>query len=76
MWLVPKLTPARWRAPGLVLRDKHGQLVRDYNTPASTDDPGVLDFLGTVHDLRGWGFEYYKFDGEHALPHYVPRVEW
>ena len=25
--------------------------------------------------LDGWGYEYYKFDGEHALAKYVPSVD-
>ena len=25
--------------------------------------------------LDGWGFEYYKFDGEHAVPKYAPGVD-
>jgi hypothetical protein len=25
--------------------------------------------------LRDWGFEYYRFDGEHALPLYIPGVD-
>jgi hypothetical protein len=36
----------------------------------------VLDFLkGLFATLGEWGFEYYKFDGEHALPKYVPAVD-
>ena len=28
-----------------------------------------------VTTLDDWGFDYYKFDGEHALPRYVPGVD-
>ena len=36
----------------------------------------MLDFLKKLFGtLGGWGFEYYKFDGEFALPAYVPKVD-
>jgi hypothetical protein len=52
-------------------------VVLDYDTPAlDSTNPAVLDFLRREFTtLDGWGFEYYKFDGEHALPRYVPGVD-
>jgi len=35
-----------------------------------------LNFLKKLFTtLDDWGFEYYKFDGEHAVPKYVPAVD-
>ena len=63
--------------PDWYLRDKEGQVVLDYNTPAlDSTHPEVLGFLKTLFTtLRDWGFEYYKFDGELALPLYIPSVD-
>ena len=45
-----------------------------YETPAlDSTNPEVLKFLVKLFTtLDDWGFEYYKFDGEHALPKYAP----
>ncbi len=78
LWLVPNAyAGAVEQHPDWYLRDKQGQLIRDYNTPAlDQTHPEVLDFLQKLFTtLRDWGFEYYKFDGEHALPRYVPAVD-
>ena len=75
LWLVPNAyAGAVEQHPDWYLRDKQGTIIRDYNTPAlDSTHPEVLDFLRKLFTtLREWGFEYYKFDGEHALPRYVP----
>ena len=63
--------------PDWYLRDKQGKIILDYGTPAlDSTNPEVLDFLKHLFTtLGGWGFEYYKFDGEHALPKYVPATD-
>jgi len=78
LWLVPNAyAGALEQHPGWYLRDKEGKVIRDYNTPAlDSTNPEVLDFLKKLFTtLDDWGFEYYKFDGEHALPKYVPAVD-
>lgn len=78
LWLVPNAYAGAVAAhPDWYLRDTSGELILDYNTPAlDQTHPGVLSFLKTLFTtLRDWGFEYYKFDGEHALPLYVPSVD-
>jgi hypothetical protein len=78
LWLVPNAyAGAVEQHPDWYLRDKKGEIIRDYNTPAlDQTHPEVLGFLRKLFStLRGWGFEYYKFDGEHALPRYVPAVD-
>ncbi|HVV74034.1 MAG TPA: hypothetical protein VHI52_21450, partial [Verrucomicrobiae bacterium] len=63
--------------PDWYLRDKNGTIIRDYDTPAlDSSNPEVLGFLRQLFGkLKDWGFEYYKFDGEHAMPKYVPAVD-
>jgi hypothetical protein len=78
LWLVPNAyAGAVEEHPDWYLRDKQGKVIRDYNTPAlDSSHPEVRDFLRKLFTtLRDWGFEYYKFDGEHALPRYVPSVD-
>ena len=63
--------------PSWYLRDKHDNLILDYDTPAlDSSNPEVLNFLKELFTtLDNWGFDYYKFDGEHAVPLYVPKVD-
>jgi len=78
LWLVPNAYAGAVDAhPDWYLRDGQGRIVRDYNTPAlDSSNPEVLGFVKKLFTtLRDWGFEYYKFDGEHALPKYVPAVD-
>jgi len=78
LWLVPNAYAGAVEAhPDWCLRDQKGGFVRDYNTPAlDSSNPEVLDFLKELFGtLGGWGFEYYKFDGEFSLPKYAPRVD-
>ena len=78
LWLVPNAYAGAVEAhPNWYLRDRQGQIVQDYGTPAlDSSNPEVLEFLKTLFGtLRNWGFDYYKFDGEHALPKYAPPVD-
>ncbi len=78
LWLVPNAYAGGVEThPDWYLRDRQGNTVPDYGTPAlDSSHPAVLDFLKKLFEtLGGWGFEYYKFDGEHALPKYAPPVD-
>jgi hypothetical protein len=78
LWLVPNsYAGAVQQRPDWYLRDKTGNLILDYSTPAlDCTHPGVQDWLRKLFTtLKGWGFEYYKFDGEFALPRYAPEVD-
>ncbi len=78
LWLVPNAyAGAVEEHPDWYLRDKQGKIILDYNTPTlDSTNPQVLDFLKKEFStLRDWGFEYYKFDGEHAVPKYAPTVD-
>jgi hypothetical protein len=78
LWLVPNAyAGAVEQHPDWYLRDRDGNLILDYHTPAlDSTNPQVLDFLRKLFNTLGdWGFEYYKFDGEHALPRYAPGVD-
>ena len=78
LWIVPNAyAGAVGEHPDWYLRDKQGQIIRDYDTPAlDSTNPEVLNFLKKLFTtLDQWGFEYYKFDGEHAVPQYVPAVD-
>jgi hypothetical protein len=78
VWLVPNSYAGGLRDhPERYLYDKAGHAVLDYATPAlDQTNPATFDWL--KHEFRvldGWGFDYYKFDGEHALPEYAPTVD-
>jgi len=78
LWLVPNAYAcALQKHPDWYVRDKEGKIIRDYATPAlDSSNPEVLGFLKKLFTtLDDWGFEYYKFDGEHALPQYVPALD-
>jgi len=78
LWLVPNAyAGAVEEHPEWYLRDKQGKIILDYNTPTlDSTNPQVLEFLKKEFTtLRDWGFEYYKFDGEHAVPKYAPGVD-
>ena len=78
LWLVPNAyAGAVEQHPDWYLYDKQGKIIRDYKTPAlDSTHPEVLEFLRKLFTTLGdWGFEYYKFDGEHALPRYIPSVD-
>ncbi len=78
VWLVPNSYAGGLKGhPDRYLYDKKGAVVQDYSTPAlDQTNPATFDWL--KHEfgvLDGWGFDYYKFDGEHALPKYAPTVD-
>jgi hypothetical protein len=78
LWIVPNsYAGAVEEHPDWYLRDKSGNLISDYATPAlDFTNPGVQDWLKELFStLNGWGFEYYKFDGEFSLPAYAPAVD-
>lgn len=78
LWLVPNAYAGAVEThPEWYLRDKQGRVILDYRTPAlDSTNPEVLAFLRRLFTtLDGWGFDYYKFDGEHALPQYIPAVD-
>ena len=78
LWLVPNAyAGAVTTHPDWYVRDKAGKFVLDYQTPAlDSTNPQVLSFVQEMfHHLDGMGFEYYKFDGEHAFPLYAPVVD-
>lgn len=78
IWLVPNSSSvAVTEHPEWYLHYTNGKTVLDYNTPAlDSTNPEVLDFLqNEMTTLDDWGFEYYKFDGEHAVPKYVPGID-
>ncbi len=78
LWLVPNsYAGALATHPEWYLRDKYGKLVLDYDTPAiDYTHPGAQQWLHTLFTtLKNWGFEYYKFDGEFAIPQYAPGVD-
>jgi hypothetical protein len=78
IWLVPNAyAGAVEKHPDWYIRDKKGGLILDYRTPSlDSGNPEVLAFLRRLFTtMDDWGFDYYKFDGEHALPRYVPAVD-
>ncbi|MGA2077563.1 MAG: alpha-galactosidase [Terriglobia bacterium] len=79
VWLVPSAyAGAIEQHPDWYLRyKKNGAIILDYETPTlDSTNPEVLDFLKKEFTtLDDWGFEYYKFDGEHDFLKYVPGVD-
>ena len=78
IWLVPNAyAKATETHPDWYLRDKTGNFVLNYSTPSlDSTNPAVMDHLKRLFStLGGWGYDYYKFDGEHALPRYAPPVD-
>jgi len=79
LWLVPNAYAGAVEAhPDWYLRNTKGEIIRDYSTPAlDSTHPGVQAFLRQLFAtlVDDWGFEYFKFDGEHALPQYAPTVD-
>jgi hypothetical protein len=78
LWIVPNAyAGALEQHPEWYVRDREGKTILDYHTPAlDSSNPEVLAFLKKMFtNLRDWGFEYCKFDGEHAIPAYVPAVD-
>jgi len=79
IWLVPSAyAGAVQQHPEWYLRyQKDGSMVRDYRTPAldSTNPQALEQVRKIMTTLDDWGFDYYKFDGEFALPRYIPGVD-
>jgi hypothetical protein len=78
LWLVPNSYAGFLsQHPDWYLYDKSGRIIKDYNTPAlDHTNPAVQEWLKKLFStLNGWGFEYYKFDGELSLPAYVPDLD-
>lgn len=78
VWLVPNVYALALKDhPDWYLYDKQGHVIRDYDTPAlDSSNPQALDFLRHLFStLDKFGFDYYKFDGESALPAYAPSVD-
>jgi len=79
IWLVPNAyAGAVEQHPEWYLRyQKDGKIIHDYSTPAldSTNPQALEQVKKIMTTLDDWGFDYYKFDGEHALPRYVPGVD-
>jgi len=78
LWLVPNAYAGAVAShPDWYLRDMKGNLILDYSTPTlDATNPGVQDWLRKLFTtLKEWGFEYYKFDGEIAIPKYAPAVD-
>lgn len=79
IWIVPNSSAgAVEQHPEWYLRYKRdGSIVLDYQTPTlDCTNPQVLDFLKKEFAiLDDWGFDYYKFDGEHDYLKYIPGVD-
>jgi Melibiase/Alpha galactosidase C-terminal beta sandwich domain len=78
IWLVPNASAAEVKEhPDWYLRYKDGIIVKDYQTPTlDSTNPQALDFVKKeMATLDDWGFDYYKFDGEHDFLKYVPGVD-
>jgi hypothetical protein len=78
LWLVPNaFGPALKEHPDWYLYDKQGKVLQDYSTPAlDSTNPQTFEHLKSLFTkLDGMGFDYYKFDGESALPAYAPPVD-
>ena len=79
IWIVPNTyAGAVEQHPEWYLRYKRdGSIVLDYQTPTlDCTNPQVLDFLKKEFAiLDDWGFDYYKFDGEHDYLKYIPGVD-
>lgn len=78
IWLVPNSYAAGLRThPEWYLYQKNGAVIHDYDTPAlDSTNPEALDVVQRVfRTFDDWGFDYYKLDGEHALPLYAPTVD-
>ena len=78
LWLVPNaFAPALKDHPDWYLYDKQGKVLLDYNTAAlDSTNPQVLKFEKKLFStLNQDGFDYFKFDGESALPAYAPPID-
>jgi hypothetical protein len=78
LWVVPNAYAAALKEhPDWYLYDKQGKVLLDYQTPAlDSTNPEVFKHLTRLFTkLDDLGFDYYKFDGELALPAYAPEID-
>jgi gluconolactonase len=78
LWIVPNSYAGFFKQhPDWYLYDKSGNVITDYRTQAlDYTNPDVQEWLRKLFTtLKGWGFEYFKFDGEFSLPMYVPDID-
>ncbi len=78
LWVVPNAYAGAVKDhPDWYVHDKQGRIILDYATPTlDSTNPEVLAFVQKMfHSLDELGFEYYKFDGEHAFSLYAPVVD-
>jgi hypothetical protein len=78
LWLVPNsYAGGVEKHPDWYLRDTLGNIIINYSTPAlDHTNPEVQAWLKTLFTtLKGWGFEYFKFDGEFSMPAYVLGID-
>jgi hypothetical protein len=78
LWLVPNSYAGAFeKHPEWYVYDKSGNVIKDYKTPAlDYTNPAVQEWLKKLFTtLKGWGFEYYKFDGEFSLPMYATALD-
>lgn len=78
LWIVPNSYAGFFKEhPDWYLYDRSGKVIKDYSTPAlDQTNPAVREWLGKLFTtLTGWGFEYFKFDGELSLPLNIPDVD-
>jgi hypothetical protein len=78
LWVVPNsYAPAMKEHPDWYLYGKQGKVLMDYLTPAlDSTNPEVFNHLTRLFTkLDDFGFDYYKFDGELALPAYAPEID-
>jgi hypothetical protein len=78
LWLVPNSYAGAFQNhPDWYLYDRSGDVIMDYKTPAlDQTNPAVMEWLRKLFtNLKEWGFDYFKFDGEFSLPEYAPAVD-
>jgi len=78
LWLVPNAYSGFFSThPEWYIYDRAGNVIEDYHTPAlDHTNPAVQEWLVRLFStLRGWGFEYFKFDGETSIPMYAPDLD-
>ena len=79
LWLVPNTSqiPVEQHPDWFLRCTADGKIILDYDAPTlDPTNPEVLEFLRQeMTKLDDFGFEYYKFDGEHDFLKYVPGVD-
>jgi hypothetical protein len=78
LWIVPNAYEGFYeKYPDRYIYYKSGEVIKDYRTPAlDYTNPAVQEWLKELFStLKGWGFEYFKFDGEVPIPAYAPEID-